>query len=163
MHQIDNVGFALFSRILGIAAKSMYVCKEIFDLVYDCCPKVPFIFGAYSFTYITLRPRIHALFGQAELASRILEYRPRGRIFQTKTEIALTLSVDVWPIVIMNNSPDKRYNKQNLFLFGSIPWPKYATGIFSFLSQLLEAIKELSETGITVFIAAEVTSQLWRN
>ncbi|KAK9326959.1 hypothetical protein V1520DRAFT_268449, partial [Lipomyces starkeyi] len=108
MHQIDNVGFSLFSRIPGIAAKSLYFCKEIIDrcvdlrpVVYDCWPKVPCInfCGAYSkeqecpkcheerfqilgttkkvrksFTYIPLRPRIHAFFGQAELASRILEY-----------------------------------------------------------------------------------------
>ncbi|KAK9345632.1 hypothetical protein V1522DRAFT_113321 [Lipomyces starkeyi] len=90
-----------FSRIPGVAAKSLYFCKEIIDrcfelrpVVYDCCTKVPCInfFRAYakeqecpkchewrfqilgSTKKSTLRPRIPALFGQAELASRLLEY-----------------------------------------------------------------------------------------
>jgi hypothetical protein len=222
MHKIDNVGFSLLGKIPGITAKTWYLCKDIVDrcivlspVHYDCCPKVPCInfFGTYAeeqrcptcheeryqtsgssriFTFVPLRPRLHALFGQAELARRLQDYPSEvmskcsdepGSVmdfwngdlvkklkndgfFKTRTEIALTLSVDgvqlvkqgthqVWPImgIIMNLPADMRYNKQYLLLFGAIPGPNMPRDIFSFLGPLL--VKQLSQTGMTVWNAAE--------
>ncbi|KAK9233897.1 hypothetical protein V1525DRAFT_320068, partial [Lipomyces kononenkoae] len=142
MHQIDNVGFSLLSKIPGISAKSMYFCKEIIDrcvelrpVVYDCCPKVPCMnfFGGYakeqecpkcheerfrivgstkksrkSFTFVPLRPRIHALFGQAELASRILDY-PTEVMNRCQDEPSVVM--DFWNGDIMKRLREDGYFK----------------------------------------------------